>query len=161
MPIEECRVFDAKGKLIRTISSKEGSKIYWEAYVKENSDFRITSKTIIQLTCKECNKPFKATAERKYCYTPCTDPKESRVRADIPMKPRICENYRCKKTFNPVRSRQIFCNNPCVSRPSVLKIPKTRKCKQCKKVFKVESKTQYCNNPCTRYTAFVLRHKRR
>ena len=162
MGIEQCKIYDSNGKLKKVISAEEGSKRYWSNYTKENDSFRkLGSKPEpTQFLCKECNKLFTSTVKRGYCYTPCTDPKADVVRADIPMKPRICENYKCKKTFKPNRSRQIFCNDPCTSHPSILKTPKSRKCKQCQKVFLVEGKTKYCNNPCTRYTAYGLKNKR-
>lgn len=120
MPIEECKVYDSKGKLKRKISSEECKELFWEnipvwdrTVIKTSKRKQLVKDRTQNWVCVECKETFKATVERSYCHTPCTDPNEDVVRVDMIMKPRICENYKCKKTFKPNRSRQIFCHDPC------------------------------------------------
>lgn len=168
MPIEECRVYDAKGNLKKTISKKKAQEHFWTIGFQEGPCINPLKphrqKFVEHLTtnyvCTKCKKIFQATIERAYCYTPCQDPKEKTTRPDTKLDPVKCEM--CKKEFQPHTRRHTHCNNPCKK----LRKNRNRKkstlhnliCKICKEPFKhVHRAHKYCNNPCNRYTAYRLK----
>jgi hypothetical protein len=166
MGIEECKVFDKDGKLKEIISKEKCSEHFWENDIvfgtvsarAKNAEKAFQHHEQQNYVCLKCNDLFKAKEPRTYCHTPCTDPAEKLVKFKKEHHLIYCKL--CEKAFMPINTRQIYCNNPCISRSKrrydLLK--KSIKCRLCKKVFTTIGKEKYCNKPCNRYLAYKTKH---
>lgn len=127
--IHEVRVFDAKNKLKKVISTK--------VLVK-----RLYAGCALPLSMKR-GKP-----------SPPVKPKpKKRVKAKKLLPKENCAHLPCKKEFQPTRKGHIFCNDPCtrslINRQARAK--KVHKCKRCEEEFSnvYRNKIIFCHDPCT------------
>ena len=167
MGIEECKVYDANGKLKKTVSAKECTDHFWEdgfgldtfGILKTNKRKEIVASRTQNWVCIECKNTFQATVSRPYCCNPCTDTNEDSIKIH---KFTIKNCALCNKQFHPKTPRHIFCNNPCVSQAKkrLDEAVKTVSCKLCGKPFQTTGKFKYCQKPCSRWGAWNQKQKK-
>lgn len=158
MAIHESRVLrpDENGVLreVERISAKDNQISYWDPnygdkmMAKKSTRKQIVEGMMQEWFCEECGDTFEATAERKYCHNPCTDPNDTNTRPDPGLGLKPCKM--CKEDFKPRTRLQVYCQDPCTHAEMIRNVYDPKPCKGCKELFTPHHHQQkFCYNPCT------------
>jgi len=111
--MNEVRVYNADGTLVRVISKKEVTKLHWDKLVnskgKKNVFHPAKNKTT---TCENCDKKFPIIKGKvfKFCSPECRATGTSKK----PKMEKAC--IKCGNMFLPKSSNMRYCHAPCVGK---------------------------------------------
>ena len=109
--MNEVRIYNPEGTLVRVISKKEVTKLHWDKFVKGRQqgggNVEETTKT---RTCRYCNKKFPATRGRTYKF--CSAECRTKGTSKKPKTEKAC--IECGNLFLPKYSNMLYCHAPCV-----------------------------------------------
>ena len=109
--MNEVRVYNADGTLVRVISKKEVTKLHWDKLVnskgKKNVFHPAKNKTT---TCENCDKKFPIIKGKvfKFCSPECRATGTSKK----PKMEKAC--IKCGNMFLPKSSNMLYCHAQCV-----------------------------------------------